>query len=156
MKWPENLLVASCVMRETLRTHLRAFSVRFRNVSSDWSCECIPNLVDGFERGITQKTSFERHNRGREDNIKWEFKKQAVIVLLGLNCISKCKAHSLPGSSWRQRKIFGCLDHFSTCRLLKEVCGVEVTGIGWVGLACLFGWLDGDSGFIDILLIKLR
>jgi hypothetical protein len=55
-----------------------------------------PGLEVGFERGVTKKTSFERHNRGREDNIKWEFEKQVVNALLELNCIRKCKVQWLP------------------------------------------------------------
>jgi hypothetical protein len=103
-------------MREILRTQLRAFSVRFRKVGSDRIYEYIPKLVDGFEKGITKRTSFERHNRGREDNIKWEFEKQVVNVLFG--------SVSVRPIAWlflMTAEKLGCLDPLSTCRLLKEL-----------------------------------
>jgi len=53
-----------------------------------------------------------------------------------IELISKCKAHCLALLEESGKK-FGCLDPFSTYRLLKELCGVEVTGMGWVGLAWL-------------------
>jgi hypothetical protein len=38
---------------EALRTNHRTFSIRFKNVHSDWNFGCISNIVNVFETGIT-------------------------------------------------------------------------------------------------------
>ena len=149
--------ISGSVMSETLRTQLRAFSVRFRNITSDWRHECIPNLLGGFERGITKKKSFERYYRGQEDNIKWEFEKQVVNVLLGLNCVSKCKAHC-PAVLEDSGKTSGVLTRSVPVDCWRN-SGVEVTGMGWVGLFIWlvgwwqwFYWYSPNKAALDLLL----
>jgi len=38
---------------EAMRTNHRTFSIRFKNVHSDWSLGCTSNRVNVFETGIT-------------------------------------------------------------------------------------------------------